>query len=130
MDWPPMLSLEQITVELAKMSYRPGWSLSAYQDLHQGPTLRIVASVEDGYHPGTYIDLGIDARIPDIVTTVELLHRWTLWRVLEVESHECREYFRVDGELLRNPHAHYDFLVTTPSVSQGRQTLSAATESD
>jgi len=99
-----MLTTEQLAHELDRINYRPGWTLTVHTDVHQGPTLRIVATVQDGYNPDALIDLGIDARIPDIITTVELFHRWLLWRVLEVESHECREYFRLDGELYRNPH--------------------------
>ncbi len=99
-----MLTKQQIADELTRVTYRPGWALSVYTDVHQGPTLRIIATVQDGYNPDATIDLGIDARIPDIITTPDLFHRWLLWRLLEVEAHECREYFRVDGHLYRDPH--------------------------
>lgn len=104
MMWEPMLTSAELARELAKVSYRPGWVFSIMEDLHQGPTLRIVAQVEDGYHPGKMLDLGINSRIPDIITEPKQFHRWLLWRVLEIESHEAREYFRVNGELLRDPH--------------------------
>jgi len=104
MTWDPMLTTQQLADELDRITYRPGWTFSIYTDVHQGPTLRIIATVQDGYHPDNTIDLGINSRIPDIITTPDLFHRWLLWRVLEVESHEAREFFRIDGDLLRNPH--------------------------
>lgn len=102
--WEPMLTTQQLVDELTRITYRPGWVFTVHTDVHEGPTLRIVASVQDGYNPDATIDLGIDARIPDIITTPDLFHRWLLWRVLEVESHECREYLRIDGHLYRDPH--------------------------
>jgi hypothetical protein len=30
---------------------------------------------------------------------------WLLWRTQRIESHECREWFKVDGEPLHDPHA-------------------------
>jgi len=91
MKWDPMLTTEQLADELTRITYRPGWAFT-------------VATVQNGYNPDNTIDLGIDSRIPDIITTPELFHRWILWRVLEVESHECREYLRIDGHLYRDPH--------------------------
>lgn len=103
-NYPAPLPLAELADEVSRMAYRPGWSLTVFSDPHEGAKLRIVAKVEDGYHPGRSIDLGISSRIPDIIETRDQFRRWALWRLLEVEAHECREYFRVDGQLFRDPH--------------------------
>lgn len=102
--YPGMLPVEVLLDEVARMTYRPDWSLAVFVDPHEGPKLRITAKVEDGYHPGSMIELGINSRIPDIIETRDQFRRWVLWRLLEVEAHECREYFRVDGQPFRDPH--------------------------
>lgn len=103
-DCPQMLPYADIEATVSRMAYRPGWSLSTFIDPHEGPKLRILASVPDGYHPGRSIDLGITARIPTLVRSRADLAEWVLWRLLEVEAHECREYFRIGGVLYRDPH--------------------------
>jgi hypothetical protein len=53
------------------------------------------------------MDLGIDSPIPPMADT-DALHRWLIWRLGRVESHESREFYRVDGFPLFDPHRPRD----------------------
>lgn len=91
--------------EIAKFTYRPGWTFSVIHDQFLGPTLRIIAPVQDGYDPSRTIDLGINSRIPpNVLEDPRQLGTWLLWRLTEVEIHECREMLRYDGKLVSDPH--------------------------
>lgn len=103
-QYPMPMTYSELEAAVSKIEYRPEWKISVFQDPHEGPKLRVVAKVIDGYHPDKLIDLGISSRIPDIIENEDQLYRWILWRLLEIEAHECREYFRVDGKLFRDPH--------------------------
>ena len=103
-QYPLPMTYSELEAATQKIEYRPGWQISVFQDPHEGPKLRVVATVIDGYHPDQTTDLGINSRIPDIIENEDQFYRWILWRLLEIEAHECREYFRVDGRLYRDPH--------------------------
>lgn len=103
-DYPQMLPFADLVAMAREMRWRPGWHLSVFMDPHEGPKLRAVGSEPDGYHPGQVIALGISARIPSLVRTEADFLEWVLWRLLEVDAHECREMFRYRGELVRDPH--------------------------
>lgn len=84
---------------------RPGWTLTIYTDPHEGPKLRARADVPDAYHPDRTTPLGINARIPTpLIRSADDFYRWLLWRLMEVEAHETREYFHVHGKPYRDPH--------------------------
>lgn len=99
-----MLSTDQINAELARISYRPGWSFTAFDDQWEGTKIRIVAKgIPDSYNPGETIDLGIDSFLPPICDEWNL-RRWLAWRIQRIEIHEMREFFRLDGRVLWDPH--------------------------
>jgi hypothetical protein len=102
-----MLTIEQVRAEVAKVTYRPGWTFAVAEHGFEDPWLRIVAPVADGYDPGQSIDLGIDSPIPPMADT-DALHRWLIWRLGRVESHESREFYRVGGFPLFDPHRPRD----------------------
>lgn len=99
-----MLSTAEITSEVAKVTYRPGWSLHVYEAGFEDPWLLVLArDVPDSYHPGQTIDLGIRSPIPPM-ESVDQLRRWLIWRLGRVESHEAREWLQVDGHPIFDPH--------------------------
>lgn len=94
-----------LAAEIAQFSYRPGWQFSLCYDEFLGPMLRIIAPVQDGYNPGSTIDLGINSRLPpDVCEDHTRLGRWLLHRLCEVEVHECREMLRRGAHLVSDPH--------------------------
>lgn len=102
------LSDADVATVLASVTYRPGWSFGLIRDPHEGLQVRIVArGVPNSYRPDETIDLGITSWLPPQRTAEDLLD-WLLWRLQRIESHECREWLRHDGELVSDPHEGTD----------------------
>jgi hypothetical protein len=100
------MTFSALEAAVARFSYREGWRFSVHLDEFLGPYLRIIAPVANGYDPRKRVDLGIDCRLPPgALRSAEGLKEWLLWRLIEVEVHECREFLRYDGELVSDPHA-------------------------
>jgi hypothetical protein len=100
---PQFLSAEQVQAEVARFSYRPGWTLSTFVDPFEGVVFRVVADVPNGYRPDESVQLRINSRMPPMQTADQLAH-WILWRICQIELHEAREWLRRDGEMLYDPH--------------------------
>jgi hypothetical protein len=102
-DVPRFLSYDELAYLVGRFEYKPGWRLSVYSDVWEGPVLRIVASLPDSYHPDETIELRINSRIPPMQTESDFAH-YLLWRLDQIERHECRENLRLDGKILYDPH--------------------------
>lgn len=98
-----MLSTAEIQAVLAEVSYRPGWTFEVFDSSFESPRIRIVGPVEDSYHPGTMLDLGINDFLPPLADEAALLS-WLAWRLGRIESHEMREWLKRDGKPVFNPH--------------------------
>lgn len=99
-----MLSTAEICDRVAQMTYRPGWTLSVYENGFEDPHLEILAvDVPNSYRPGSTLDLRISSSIPPM-DSIEQLDRWVMWRLERVESHEAREWLQIDGRPLFDPH--------------------------
>lgn len=98
-----MLTTEQIRAEMARVSYRPGWQMTVEEYGFEDPWVRIVCDVPDAYQPGAIITLGIESPLPPMVDATAL-HRWMVWRLARIEEHEAREFYRVDGSIVFDPH--------------------------
>lgn len=88
-----MLGIDDLRRVLSECTYRTGWSFSIYEHPFEGYHLRILAPVEDSYHPGQTIDLGINSPIPPMHSE-QAFEQWLAWRLNRIESHEAREWFR------------------------------------
>ena len=100
-----MLSLAELRAEAGRVTYKPGWSFEVYEDPWEGPTVHIVArGLPNGYRPAEPLDLGVRSAIPPIPDT-DYFHEWMKWRLRRIETHELREFYRVDGALVDDPHA-------------------------
>lgn len=95
-----MLTACDMTWELSKVTYKPGWSFSIQETGWEGPQLRIVVKkVENAYQPGEF-----NTPLPPM-PDADYFHRWVAWRIERVESREVREWFKVDGDTIFDPHA-------------------------
>lgn len=100
----PFLSDDAIAAEVSRFTYRPGWTLSTFVDRWEGIVFRVTAMVDNAYRPGgDRTELRINSRMPPM-RDVEALHEWILWRMMQIEIHECREFLRLDGRMLVDPH--------------------------
>jgi hypothetical protein len=97
------LTPDELQDELAHFTYRPGWKLEVFVDPWEGPCLYVSATVVDGYDHAKTVDLGIRSLIPPMRTRPAFAD-WLLWRMLQIESHECREYLHRNGKPWVDPH--------------------------
>lgn len=102
-DAPEFLTYEQLAEEIAHYTYRPGWTLSVYLHPWEGPIFRVVAEVPDAAQPGHTTQLRINSLIPPMETRRQFGH-WLVWRLGQIETHECREYLRRRDSLVTDPH--------------------------
>lgn len=89
---------------LSRVTYLPGWTFKFHRDQHEGVVLTIEAMVPDAYHPEKDVMLRIHTYVPP-VTTPNGFYEWLLWRLERIASHETREWLRVDGKPVSDPHA-------------------------
>jgi hypothetical protein len=99
-----MLDIAEIQEELARITYKPGWRFLAYAGEWEGPHLVIQADLPDAYNPGQTVVVDIHSMLPPF-RDVAGLHAWLAWRLGRIEIHEMREFFRVDGKPIFDPHA-------------------------
>lgn len=99
-----MLTIDELRSELNKVTYRPGWKFTLYPHPYEGMWLSIMAELPDAHHPGKTTVVNIKTAVPPI-PDVTYFHEWLLHRLIRVESHEAREFYRVGGETFRDPHA-------------------------
>lgn len=97
------LTPDELRNELAQFTYKPGWELQLFVDPWEGSCLYVTASVVDGYDHAKAVDLRIRALVPPMRTR-EAFADWLVWRMLQIESHECREYLHRNGRPYVDPH--------------------------
>lgn len=102
-DAPAFLSDHQIAAEVARFTYRLGWTLGTFVDPWEGICLYVTADLANGYNPGVTTPVRIRSVIPPIPDTLYLGH-WLLKRLILIEIHEAREFLRRDGQLFSDPH--------------------------
>jgi hypothetical protein len=99
-----MLTTDEIRGWLARVTYKPGWFFTVYDGEWEGQHFVITALVPDAYNPGATTVLDVHSALPPIPNQEYLWH-WITWRVGRVESHEMREFLRVEGDAIHDPHA-------------------------
>lgn len=98
-----VLTIPQLQALLGHVTYRPGWLFLAYQGRHEGPHLQITTVVPDAYNPDETTTLDIHTSIPPMETPAQF-YTWVGWRLARIESHEQREFYRIDGVPWDDPH--------------------------
>lgn len=105
--------IEWMRSELARFTYKPGWSfrltgdVQSIYDTRAGIyTLIITMNVEDSRNPGRMIDVSSTSTI----TAYSRMDSTQFARILatnirDLEIHESREWLRRDGEIWDDPHA-------------------------
>lgn len=104
-DAPQFLTFEALAQEITRYTYRPGWGLEVFNDPWEGPCLYVTMTLPDAMDPTGKATTSIRVRsaVPPI-PSAEYFGHWLLWRLDQIERHECREFLRRDGEQLFNPH--------------------------
>jgi hypothetical protein len=99
-----VLTTLEIQEHLRHVTYKPGWSFTAYDGRWEGQHIIIDVVTPDAFNPGHDITLDVHTSLPPL-DTIRELDRWLLWRLMRIESHELREWYKVDGKVIVNPHS-------------------------
>lgn len=99
-----MLDVAILRHLVAHVTYKPGWTLAIHDGRFEGPWLCVRAELPDAYHPDQTTVVDIDTPIPPMTTPMDFLN-WVDHRLDRIESHERREWFKVGGIALHDPHA-------------------------
>lgn len=86
---------------LRRVKYRPGWEFSINED----GAVVVTAEVVDSYDHSHTIPLVLRKFLPMHVRHDFEWERWLFeFVIMEVERHEAREFFEVDGVKIFDPH--------------------------
>lgn len=94
---------DQLVDLVRRCTYRPGWRVSLTGtafDRGQGSfgmTLLITTDTVDTYHPKRPVRVQHLFPVPPAAFDARSWQRWLFERFREVESHECAEFFQIDG---------------------------------
>lgn len=99
-----MLTTAELQDIAGHVTYRPGWSIRVRDGRYEGQHVVITTVVPDAYDPARQVELDVHSPLPPMRDRTAFLD-WLLWRVQRVESHEAREWLRVDGQCWSDPHA-------------------------
>lgn len=97
---------------VAQLDYRPGWTFELEemdrddgsdkpQEEHSvGLTFRVTTLGYNTYYPerGEYYGVRHEFPVPPATYNRESWKRWLLDRLIEIETHECCEFFQIDGK--------------------------------
>jgi hypothetical protein len=97
------MTFEEMREVVSRVTYRPGWRLSLELDRFEGPVLVVEATEPDSSDARKTIDLRIITFIPP-VDDEHAFMEWLLYRFCRIETHEAREWLRLDDERWVNPH--------------------------
>lgn len=97
------MNAAQVARWLRYVEHRPGWTFTVTEHPFEGVMVRVEVDTVNTYRPPDPITLGIDSFVPPCRTAAQF-YDWLLWRLHRIESHECREWFRVNGTAWRDPH--------------------------
>lgn len=96
------LTLGEMQQLLEKFTYKPGWVFTLWMDKHEGIKMEIWHTVPCSYSG--------ESRVQSIKTFVPPIHSeedfwdYLLYRLNRIENHEMREFFRVGGYPIFDPH--------------------------
>ena len=99
-----VLTVTEIQEHLVRVTYKPGWTFECYEDVvYNAPSVRICALVPDVNNPEETVTV-VQKSICPYLVTVEEFDRWMIFRLEEMERRELREFYRVDGAPVDDPH--------------------------
>lgn len=101
-----MLTTAEIQTELDRVTYKPGWSFRVYDGRWEGQHIAITVCLPNSYRADEPLVLDVHSPMPPLRDTSHL-HEWLMWRLGRIEIHELREFYRVDGVCVNDPHAEH-----------------------
>ena len=103
-----MMTPAQVKACLDRVTYKPRTSMRVLSIGDGGtiPAIEFWFDVPDARNGGaSRTAISMKAAVPRWIVTPEVFYEWLFEQVKHIEIHEAEEWFRVDGEMLRDPHA-------------------------
>lgn len=102
-----MLTTDQIRALLERITYKDGWDFYYYRGKFEGPHLVISFLTEDSFNPGAdRIKLDVHTFLsPNDIASEDAFLTYLAHRLARLEIHEMREFLKIDGKVVFNPHA-------------------------
>lgn len=94
------LNEEPLRDILRKFTYKPDWSFTIRDGM-----LIIKTFAPDTDDMKSIVPVSTVASIPRFVRAEFPWDRWLLDQIMSVEDHEAREFFKIDGVKVFDPHA-------------------------
>lgn len=118
-----MLTVCEMNELLKRWTYKPGWrvevqAIDLRSDYHS-VWVQITFDAEDAFDPGHDILIGMrhTMRVP---ANEQMFWEQLLCEIDKAERHETREFFKVDGKMLFDPHKSYSPPLLPTSTFPGR----------
>lgn len=92
---------------LEHVTYKPHMTFTILKLDQYQLTLEMRMRVEDTYRPGemTHVISGVSFYYETFKNKQQNFYKWVLSQLIMLETHETREWFKVDGKIFDNPHA-------------------------
>jgi hypothetical protein len=104
---PPIAPADAwLAVELARYTYKPGWSLQ----VEQSGTIQCIVvrytALDSRAAQFARRDIALTVRlyVPPFIEHGDEFAMWLLMALTSIEEHEAREWLRRDGEIYADPH--------------------------
>jgi hypothetical protein len=99
-----MLTAAEVQAVLDAVTWYPGWVFVAYDHEYEGLAVLVHAVVPDAYHAESDVEVDIHCPVDYPVSTPGELLAWLDRRTQRIASHEEREWLRVHGRPVSDPH--------------------------
>ena len=109
-----MLTGDALHHQIGRRLYIPGWQLTVADSTWSGPWLRVLTATTNSRRPDEPIVLDIQSATPP-QQAAYAFDQWMVWRLIEIASHETREWYRdTDGIPIFDPHHQHANLPARP----------------
>lgn len=101
-----MLTIQQMQERLNRMTYKEGWTIKLYQGAFEGAHLQITAELDDSVELGKKTVFDVHDMMPPMLS-IEQFDLYIIDRLMRIETHEAREWLKLDGKSLFYPHCDF-----------------------
>ncbi len=103
-----MIQLERVRKLLARVTYKPGWRFCVAPHSYLGITLVVDYTTNDINNPTAPITVGtarlFDEMQLENMKDEDIVVHCIGGTIRDLEDHEFREHFRIDGHCVLDPH--------------------------
>ena len=95
---------ERIRALVDRIEYKPNYGYRVHDMPPFGALIQVVATVVDARRPGVRNSFFGHQAFVEYRLAEEQVYREVFELTLRWERHECAEYFKVDGQVIYDPH--------------------------